>query len=50
MKEARLAVESWGVDRAERKRCGIPILFSGKIHLLGREGFGISGCVEDHLR
>lgn len=45
-----MAVENWGVDRAEKKRYGISVLFSGKIHLLEREGFGISGCVEDHLR
>ena len=50
MYEARLAVEGWDVERADRKRFGIIILFSRKIHLLRREEIGMSGYVEDHLR
>lgn len=45
-------ISSWklGVERAERKIFGNRILFSGQVHLLGREGIGMWGCVEDHLR
>lgn len=40
-----------GVWKEQRGRyLGDSILFSGKVHLLGREGTAMSGSVEDHLR